>query len=228
MYLKKLSMNKAIVTGTTSGLGLEIAKHLVENGWKVYGFARGSSKIKHHYYQHIQVDITNSELIQILVEHIKDDIDLLVNNSAVFEYQSFKKMQIDDIDRIIDTNLKGAIYVTKHVLPLMKQPSRIIFINSVAGLEELENQSIYCASKYGLTGFAGVLGKELQSKKIKVTSIHPGGINTPLWDGSDFHDDVTKLINPKQIAKLIQFICDGDENIEYKTIKMFPDIEWHN
>ena len=110
----------------------------------------------------------------------------------------------------------------------MKEPSRIIFINSVAGLEELENQSIYCASKHGLTGFAGVLSKELQKRKIKVTSIHPGGINTPLWNGSDFHDDLTKLLDPKEIAKLIAFICDSQQNVEYKTIKMFPDIEWHH
>ena len=49
----------------------------------------------------------------------------------------------------------------------------MFFINSVAGLEQLENQSVYCATKHGLTGFAGVLGKELQDKRIKVTSIHP-------------------------------------------------------
>jgi NADP-dependent 3-hydroxy acid dehydrogenase YdfG len=111
----------------------------------------------------------------------------------------------------------------------MNKNSRIIFINSVAGLEELENQSIYCASKYGLTAFAGVLGKELRGESIKVTSIHPGGINTPMWDSNkDFHTDLTKLIDPQQIADMITFICNSQQNIEYKTIKMFPDIEWHN
>ena len=55
----------------------------------------------------------------------------------------------------------------------MNTGSKMFFINSVAGLEQLENQSVYCATKHGLTGFAGVLGKELQDKRIKVTSIHP-------------------------------------------------------
>jgi NAD(P)-dependent dehydrogenase (short-subunit alcohol dehydrogenase family) len=151
----------------------------------------------------------------------------LVNNSAVFECVNFEKTELNDIDRIIDTNLKGTIYVTKFVLPLMKQPSRIFFINSVAGLEEIENQSIYCASKHGLTGFAGVLSKELQDKKIKVTSIHPGGINTPLWDNTSFHNDVNKLIDPIQIVKLIEFIFNSDNTIEYKTVKLFPEVEWH-
>jgi NADP-dependent 3-hydroxy acid dehydrogenase YdfG len=85
------------------------------------------------------------------------------------------------------------------------------------------------ASKYGLTAFAGVLGKELRGESIKVTSIHPGGINTPMWDSNkDFHTDLTKLIDPQQIADMITFICNSQQNIEYKTIKMFPDIEWHN
>ena len=222
-------MKTAFITGTTSGLGLEIAKHLIAIGWKVYGMSRTPSVIKHHYYRHLECDITNADLIKVLVQYdVKDKIDLLINNSADFEYIDFENTELNVIDRIIDTNLKGSIYVTKYLLPLMKEPSRIIFINSVAGLEELENQSIYCASKHGLTGFAGVLSKELQKRKIKVTSIHPGGINTPLWNGSDFHDDLTKLLDPKEIAKLIAFICDSQQNVEYKTIKMFPDIEWHH
>ena len=155
--------------------------------------------------------------------------DLLINNSAVFEYVSFNKTPVQTIDKIIDINLKGTMYVTKNALHLMNKNSRIIFINSVAGLEELENQSIYCASKYGLTAFAGVLGKELRGESIKVTSIHPGGINTPMWDSNkDFHDDLTKLIDPQQIADMITFICNSQQNIVYKSIKMFPDIEWHN
>lgn len=221
-------MKTAFITGTTSGLGLEISNYLLAHKWKVYGLGRSLSKIKHDNYFHLECDITNSKLVEETINcYVKDKIDLLVNNSAVFEYNNFEKINLDMIDKIIDTNLKGSIYVTKFILTLMKQPSRIIFINSVAGLEELENQSIYCASKHGLTGFAGVLSKELQKQKIKVTSIHPGGINTPLWDGSDFHEDLNVLIDPKEIAKLIHFITEAASNIEYKTIKMFPDIEWH-
>jgi 3-oxoacyl-[acyl-carrier protein] reductase len=106
--------------------------------------------------------------------------------------------------------------------------SKIIFINSVAGLGELENQSIYCASKYALTAFAGVLGKELRSRKIKVVSIHPGGINTSLWNESNPYPvgDVENAINSKQISDLILFIL-SNSNIEFKTVKLFPEVEWH-
>ena len=220
----------ALITGTSSGLGETIAKHLLANDWVVIGVSRGKSTIIHSCYTHYEVDISDSQAVKNLFTNLNSfKFDLLINNSAVFEYVSFNKTPVQTIDKIIDINLKGSMYVTKNALHLMNKNSRIIFINSVAGLEELDFQSIYCASKYGLTAFAGVLGKELRGESIKVTSIHPGGINTPMWDSNkDFHDDLTKLIDPQQIADMITFICNSQQNIEYKTIKMFPDIEWHN
>jgi len=163
-------------------------------------------------------------------EQIADTkIDILVNNAATFTMKSFSRTSLDEIDTIIDINLKGAMYVTKFALKNMEKGSRIFFINSVAGLEELENQSVYCASKHGLTGFAGVLGQELRPRGIKVTSIHPGGIDTPLWSRDVPYPcgDVSKAISPIEVVKLIDFVYNSKFNIEYKTIKMFPDTEWH-
>lgn len=221
-------MKSAFITGTSKGLGKSIALHLLSKNWQVIGISRKDHDISHERYTHIRCDVSSYDEVQACFESIKTTkIDLLINNSAVFEYNSFEDTNMAKIDSMIDINLKGPIYVTKCALPVMKENGRIVFINSVAGLEELENQSIYCATKHGLTGFAGVLSKELQKRKIKVTSIHPGGINTPLWDNLKFHDDTTKLLDPNEIAKLVEFICNSQENVEYKTIKMFPTIEWH-
>jgi NAD(P)-dependent dehydrogenase (short-subunit alcohol dehydrogenase family) len=158
-----------------------------------------------------------------------DNIDVLINNAAVFKMKAFSNTTLDEIDDMIDINLKGAMYITKFALQKMEKGGRIFFINSVAGLEELENQSAYCASKHGLTGFAGVLGEELRPRGIKVTSIHPGGIDTPLWSRDIPYPcgDVSKAISPIELAKVIDFVCESKFNIEYKTIKMFPDTEWH-
>jgi len=223
-------MDKTIlITGTTSGLGFELAQFYVEKDWNVIGLSRNPSKINSKNYQHYTVDIGNYNLLKETFIKINSTIDMLVNNAAIFEMKSFNETTIEQIDRLIDTNLKGSIYVTKLALNLMKCDSRIFFINSVAGINELENQSIYCSTKHGLTGFAGVLGKELQNRNIKVTSIHPGGINTPLWNEDNQYPcgDVSNAISPKEIANLIDFIYNSKSNIEYKTIKMFPDKEWH-
>ena len=222
-------MNKTIlITGTTSGVGATIAYHYIEKGWNVIGFSRGESIFDYSNYKHYQVDVTSCyEMYDIFVQI--DNIDILVNNAAVFKMKSFSDTTLDEIDDMIDINLKGAMYVTKFALQKMEKGSRIFFINSVAGLEELENQSAYCASKHGLTGFAGVLGEELRSRGIKVTSIHPGGIDTPLWSRDIPYPcgDVSKAISPMELVKVIDFVYNSQFNIEYKTIKMFPDTEWH-
>jgi NAD(P)-dependent dehydrogenase (short-subunit alcohol dehydrogenase family) len=222
-------MNKTIlITGTTSGVGATIAYHYIEKGWNVIGFSRGESIFDYSNYKHYQVDVTSCYEMYDIFEQI-DNIDILVNNAAVFKMKSFSDTTLDEIDDMIDINLKGAMYVTKFALQKMEKGSRIFFINSVAGLEELENQSAYCASKHGLTGFAGVLGEELRSRGIKVTSIHPGGIDTPLWSRDIPYPcgDVSKAISPMELVKVIDFVYNSQFNIEYKTIKMFPDTEWH-
>ena len=222
-------MNKTIlITGTTSGVGAAIAHDYIEKGWNVIGFARGESIFQFENYKHFEVDIANPYLLSVVFEQI-GNIDILVNNAAVFKMKPFSQTSIDEIDDMIDINLKGAMYVTKFALQKMEKGSRIFFINSVAGLEELENQSAYCSSKHGLTGFAGVLGQELRPRGIKVTSIHPGGIDTPLWNRDIPYPcgDVSKAISPIELVKLIDFVYNSKFNIEYKTIKMFPDTEWH-
>lgn len=222
-------MNKTIlITGTTSGVGATIAQFYLEKGWNVIGLARGESLFQYKNYKHHQVDISNPFLLDVAFQNI-GKIDILVNNAAVFKMKPFVETTIENIHDMIDINLKGSMYVTKFSLPKMSRGSRIFFINSVAGLEELQNQSVYCSSKHGLTGFAGVLGEELRDTGIKVTSIHPGGINTPLWEKDIPYPcgDVNEAIPTLEIAKLIDFIYNTKSNIEYKTIKLFPDTEWH-
>jgi len=223
-------MKTILITGTTSGVGAKIAYDYIEKGWNVIGLARGKSLFNYPNYKHYQVDISNLDMVYKAFEQIADTkIDILVNNAAIFTMKSFSQTSFDEIGDMVDINLKGAMYVTKFALKNMEQGSRIFFINSVAGLEELENQSVYCASKHGLTGFAGVLGQELRQRGIKVTSIHPGGIDTPLWNEEIPYPcgDVSKAISPIELVKVIDFVYNSKFNIEYKTIKMFPDTEWH-
>ena len=223
-------MKTILITGTSSGVGATIAYDYIEKGWNVIGFARSESLFNYSNYKHYQVDISNLNMVYKAFEQIgATKIDILINNAAIFTMKSFSQTSFDEIGDMVDINLKGAMYVTKFALKNMEQGSRIFFINSVAGLEELENQSVYCASKHGLTGFAGVLGQELRQRGIKVTSIHPGGIDTPLWNEEIPYPcgDVSKAISPIELVKVIDFVYNSKFNIEYKTIKMFPDTEWH-
>lgn len=224
-------MTKSVViSGSSRGLGMNISSYLLERDWNVFGISRSSSSITHEKYTHIRADISNIHNIELIREIIKDiKINALINNAAIFMRKKFCDSTFSDIDNMIDTNVKGTMYLTKLLMNNITSSGNIVFINSVAGINELEMQSIYCASKHALTAFAGVIGRELQSKNISITNIHPGGINTQLWNENNPYpgDDISKTIDPNEIAKLIEFILNKSSSIEYKTIKLFPSNEWH-
>ena len=220
-------MKTVLITGTSQGLGLEIANLFLENGYRVVGLSRKEPNIQSANYEHYKVDITDYTSVDLAISKIKN-IDILVNNAAVFKMSTFENTNLYTIDKIIDTNLKGAIYVTRSALPKMSTGGKIIFINSVAGLRELEQQSVYCASKHALKAFAGVIGQELQGR-IAVSSIHPGGINTPLWNLDNPYPCGPKdeAMDPKEVAQMVKFVAESSPKTNYKTVTMFPTVEWH-
>jgi 3-oxoacyl-[acyl-carrier protein] reductase len=222
-------MKTALVTGTSSGLGEDIALQLLHNGWKVFGLSRTENiKLKEFdHYTQIIADLSKKESVIDAVKSLSE-LDCIVNNAAIFKMAKFEDTSFEDIENLINTNILGSIFVTKAALNLVKENSRIIFINSVAGLDEFVNQSIYCASKHALTAFSSILSKELKERKIKTVSIHPGGINTPLWNDTPYPlGDVNKALNVRDISNLILYILNSPDCIEYKTITMFPEIENH-
>jgi short-subunit dehydrogenase len=106
----------------------------------------------------------------------------------------------------------------------MNKGSDIIFINSVAGLNEMEWEAVYSASKHAITAFAGALGAELstQMNGVRVTSIHPGGIKTTMQDK---HPSKDKMMNTKEVTDTMIHVLNSKAT--YKTIKLFSDFEWH-
>jgi NADP-dependent 3-hydroxy acid dehydrogenase YdfG len=224
-------MKTVVITGTSRGLGLATAKKFINAGWNVIGIGRTSPTGLQHY-THFTADIANMSQVFSTFDTIrktKTNIDLLVNNSAAFHGGSFDTVEYVDIANIIDTNIKGTMYVTMEALKSMTTGSRIVFINSVAGIREIQNQSLYCASKAALRSFAGVIGQELRSRKIKVSSIHPGGINTTLWNEHNPYPcgSAEDALDPDIVADAVFHIAEVPHNTEIKTITMFPEVEWH-
>lgn len=219
----------AVVTGCSYGLGYDIADRLIGEGYFVYGLSRTKPSINlfafPDTFQWVECDISKSDQVKAAFERIGTYIDVLVNNAGVYEWGLFKSyFTIEKIDKIIDLNVKGTMYVTKEALKLMNKGSDIIFINSVAGLNEMEWEAVYSASKHAITAFAGALGAELhtQMNEIRVTSIHPGGIKTPMQKE---HSSKDKFLETKEITNTIVHVLNS--KARYKTIKLFSEIEWH-
>ena len=126
-------------------------------------------------------------------------IDVLFNNAGICAYGMAHELSENEWDAMIDINLKGAWLTAKYVIPFMiKQQSGVIVNNSsIAGLRGMNRLSHYAASKWGLTGLTKSWALELAPHHIRVVSIHPTGVNTPMNDGLAFLEGAT----PQEIAE---------------------------
>jgi len=181
-----------------------------------------------------EVDVSKKEQVEEAIAAIQRDYgvpDVLINNAGVVENISFAEQSIEMIERIVDVNLKGALYVTRCVVPGMiaRGSGRIINVSSVAGTRGIPGQATYCASKFGMNGFAETLAQELLAKGILVTTICPGGIDTPLWDPdkNPYPGDKARIMKPQEIVDLIEYLLDQPKGTLHKKIVMFPTNEWH-
>jgi NADP-dependent 3-hydroxy acid dehydrogenase YdfG len=184
----------AYITGATSGFGKAIALRLAKNGYHVIITGRRkalleslSEEIKQKYSveawaSHYDVRDANSvrKAIEDLPEQWKK-IDVLVNNAGLaVGLNSIQEGNIDDWERMIDTNIKGLLYVSRYIAPLMIKQGHghIINIGSIAGKEVYPNGNVYCATKHAVDALTKAMRIEMVKDGIKVTQIAPGAAET--------------------------------------------------
>lgn len=234
-----------VVTGASKGVGEAIAQHFVQEGWCVAALARDVKALEVEHATTpglgdllpLACDVSDSAAVRDAIdkacEHFACDAPtVLVNNAALYEKKSFDKFSLEMIDQMVDVNLKGAMYATHAVLPRMlrAKQGRVIFINSVAGLPTwtTAGESVYCASKHGLSGFADALANELQGTGVLVTSVHPGGIDTPLQVAAGAPEDVrARFLTTSDVVACVGHIVASDPRVLYKRIEVFGSSFWH-
>ncbi len=188
-------MNKIImVTGATAGFGKAIALRFAKHGYNIIITGRRKERL-----DELEKELLSTGKIKVLslnfdvrkqndVSSVIDtlpaewkNIDILVNNAGLAVGMShIDKGTIDDWDRMIDTNIKGLLYVTRAVSPLMvaRNTGHIFNIGSIAGLEAYENGNVYCATKAAVTTLSRSMRIDLLKHNIKVTNIAPGMADT--------------------------------------------------
>ena len=220
---------KIVITGATSGIGKELAIRFVEKGWDVIGLGRKwtildeMEKTYGERFEGYQVDIRYKREVIPIFKQV-GNFDVLVNNAGIYLKKPFTSCTLEDIDRIIDTNLKGTMYCTHEALKHIKE-GRIINISSVAGLRGIKNEAIYSASKYGMNGFANALNQEIIEKNVSVTTLSLGGVNTPLQE-KYFSYDARRLLSKKDVVDMIENTIELKGKIILKDLIMFPSNEW--
>jgi 3-hydroxybutyrate dehydrogenase len=191
----------AIITGSTSGIGLGIAKNLASVGVNILLNGFGEIKeikkicqeISEKYKVHIDyygADMRNPEEIHKMVEYASNNlnkglgVDILVNNAGIQYISPVDQFPEDKWNQIIEINLNAVFHCTKAVLPFMKKKKwgRIINISSVHGLVGSIEKSAYVAAKHGVVGFSKVVALETAGTGITCNCINPGWVHTDLVD----------------------------------------------
>ena len=183
----------AFITGATSGFGEAIARILSKEGYKIIALGRRKERLENLAKElgntHIIVaDVRNKDEIFKAVENLPSkfrDVEILVNNAGLaLGLDGIKDAQIEDLETMVDTNIKGVIYTTKAVLPLLLQSSNgyIFNIGSTAGAWPYPGSHVYGASKAFVKQFSRNIRNDLIGTGIRVTEIAPGICETEFSD----------------------------------------------
>ena len=168
------------------------------------------------------MDITNHKSVKNLFIKSKKIgfVDVVVNNAGIAKFDNIQNINIDDWDNQLSTNLRGSFLITKlFSKPMIEnKEGTLVYINSVAGKKAYPYSSAYVASKFGLLGFSRSIRRELREYNIKVISIHPGAVDTALWDNIDGDFPRNEMMNPDNVAKSIVHSISAPDNIVIEEI----------
>lgn len=228
----------ALITGASRGIGKACAVELAKAGYDVAITYAGNDDAANTVVEEIKslgrqakaykFDIANRELAEKAVEEVFKDferVDVLVNNAGITRDGLFMRMNADNWEAVINTNLNGVYYVTNPVAKAMiKQRTGVIVnMSSVSGVYGNAGQANYSAAKAALIGLTKSLAKELASRNIRVNAIAPGFIQTDMTkdlDGEKIAQAIPmkKLGTPEDIAKTVKFLAEDAPYITGQVI----------
>ncbi len=187
-------MKTVFITGATSGFGEACAIQFAQAGYRLILTGRRKERLQklgaaliaeHNILCHLLCfDVRNREETAAQINSLPDEwkvIDVLINNAGLaLGRDSFDEASVDDWDTMIDTNVKGLLYVSKAVVPFMvaRKSGHIINLGSVAAKDIYDKGNVYCASKAAVDALSRAMRIELLPHHIKVTAIHPGAAET--------------------------------------------------
>jgi len=186
-------MNKIVlITGATSGFGEACARQFAAGGYRLIITGRRKERLEaltRELQAHTDVfplvfDVQDKEAVFAAINSLPDTwtaVDILINNAGLaLGRDHFQDASLDDWETMLDTNVKGLLYVSRAVVPLMiaRRRGHIINLGSIAGKEVYEKGNVYCASKFAVDAISKAQRIDLLQHRIKVTAIHPGAADT--------------------------------------------------
>jgi NADP-dependent 3-hydroxy acid dehydrogenase YdfG len=233
-----------VITGASSGLGEETARHLSAQGAAVALGARRADRIESLAAEinknggraiALATDVTQREQVQELVDSAVEQygrVDVMLNSAGIMPLSPLERLNVDEWDQMIDINLKGVLYGIAAALPHMKKQKsgHIINVSSVAGHKLFPGSAVYSATKFGVRALTEGLRQEVKPYNIRTTIISPGAVKTELLDHiseKDIQqanqDYVGKVgVTPDAFARIIAFAISQPEEVDINEVLFRP------
>ncbi|MBQ6992685.1 MAG: SDR family NAD(P)-dependent oxidoreductase [Clostridia bacterium] len=209
-------MKKIIITGASDGLGKAIAQELRDE--ELILISRDENKLKilseELNCKYYVCDLTDYNQITDIISKI-DNVDILINNAGVWLAGDIESNSFDQISNCIDVNTKAPIYMTKAVLPFMRQNNKGLIINvcSQSSFDNDDFSTVYNASKWAMRGFNRSIQRTLSKENIKVTGFYPGFMQTDLFKKAGNDYDTSTGLETQKVAKAIRFITECEDDV---------------
>jgi len=212
----------ALVTGATSGIGRATVEALTRDGWRMGLVARDPARLRELARSvegwELPCDVRDAEAIDGAVGRFTQLAggvpELLVAAAGTFSLGPAAELTVEELDRHLEVNLRGAILSVRAVLPAMLAAGRgtLVLIGSVAGRKAFPGNAAYSASKFGLRGFHEVLLEELRGTGVRATLLEPAATDTPLWDPLDPDSDPglpnrSAMLSSGDVADAVVFVA---------------------
>ena len=223
------------ITGASSGIGKAAAKEFATVGCNVFVSARRVSELERLKEELDELgervfiypcNVASSTNVDQTVKKITSEnkIDCLINNAGITSFKPAEENSINEIDDVINTNLLGAIYAIKNILPHLIENGggTIINVNSIITQKFFTNSSAYAASKMGLLGYSRVLREEVRKYNIRVIDIIPGTTETPMWSAEVRKENSERMMSGEDIARVIVWAYLQKNNIVSEEIVLRP------
>lgn len=232
-----MNKKRILITGATSGIGEATFKQAIKNGHTVFITGRNESILKKLAEEnertfYLKTDVTDADDVKRLSEEVIEKmggIDVLMNNAGIGIFDKLVDSDLKDWHQMIDVNIKGMLNVLHYFLPhLIETNGQVINLGSVASHHVFPESGVYCATKHAVLAISESLRAEL-SKKIRVTTISPGSVNTPFIDQTKNQDLLSKFkpsfesgMTPEWVALQIMNTIEVEEGMNISEIIIRP------
>jgi NADP-dependent 3-hydroxy acid dehydrogenase YdfG len=231
----ELQDKAVIITGASSGIGLEIARILAAEGSRLALAGRSMERLEHAAANLaasgapmivVPTDVTRAADCQALVKATVDTfgrVDVLINNAGYAPPASLLDTSEEIWDSTLDVCLKGVFLMTRAAVAVMleKGHGTVLYISSAAGKYGFENRSAYCAAKWGVHGFTEALRVELAGRNIRFHLICPGAVGTSWWEtvNNPQPDEIkARMIRPQEVADAVRWVLTQPERLQIDEV----------